>query len=214
MALRKEDVLEKGLLALGFNLESKQVEGLLAYIRLLEKWNRRYNLTAIRNPTEMISKHLLDSLSIGAYVGGKQILDVGSGAGLPGIPLALAYPEREFTLLDSSAKKTRFLVQASIELRLSNISVVCERIEAYRPPYLFDAIVSRAFAKLADFIAQAGHLCKPTGFLLAMKGALPKEELEVLPTTFEVVDVRALQVPELNARRHLVRLRPSKAGEH
>ncbi|WP_420812604.1 16S rRNA (guanine(527)-N(7))-methyltransferase RsmG [Nitrosococcus wardiae] len=208
------EILEKGLLILGFKLEQRQVGGLLAYIRLLEKWSQRYNLTAIRNPAEMISKHLLDSLSIGPYLGVGRILDVGSGGGLPGIPLAIAYPEREFTLLDKSTKKTRFLIQASIELGLSNVSVVCERVEAYRPPYLFDVVVTRAFAKLADFVVQVGHLCKPSGYLLAMKGGFPEEELKELPATFDIVEVCALSVPGLNAQRHLVKLRPSRAGDH
>lgn len=209
-----EGILEKGLLTLGLTLEERQIIALHAYLRLMEKWNRYYGLTAIRNPGEMISKHLLDSLSIWPYLQGHRILDVGSGAGLPGIPLAVVYPHYQFILLDSSAKKTRFLVQASIELGLSNLSVVCDRIQAYRSAYLFDTVVTRAFAKLADFAALAGHLCKPEGYLLAMKGVFPGEELEALPGVFEVVDVHALSVPNIRAQRHLVRLRPSRIGEH
>lgn len=167
-----ENILEKGLLLLGVELDQSQVKVLLAYLRLLEKWNQHYNLTAIKNSKEMISKHVLDSLSIESYLEGRRILDVGSGAGLPGIPLAIARPGCEFVLLDSNAKKTRFLFQASVELGLPNISVVSERVEVYRPSHLFDTIIARAFAKLVDFVAQAEHLCKPRGCLLAMKGRL------------------------------------------
>jgi 16S rRNA (guanine527-N7)-methyltransferase len=214
LALMGENILEKGVAILGFQLERNQIEVLLGYIQLLEKWNQRYNLTAIQNPAEMISKHLLDSLSIGPYLWGHRILDVGSGAGLPGIPLAIAYPGYHFTLLDSSAKKARFLTQVSIELGLSNISVICERVEIYRPLHLFDAVVSRAFAKLTDFAALAGHLCKPAGYLLAMKGIFPEEELNALPAAYEIIEVRALSIPGLNAQRHLVKLRPSRAGDY
>jgi 16S rRNA (guanine527-N7)-methyltransferase len=214
LTLMREDIFEKGLAISGFQLGPNQIEELLKYIQLLEKWNQYYNLTAIQAPAEMISKHLLDSLSIGSYLWGHRILDVGSGAGLPGIPLAIAYPNRQFTLLDSSAKKTRFLTQVSIELGLSNISIICERVEIYRPLHLFDTVVTRAFAKLADFVALAGHLCEPAGYLLAMKGIFPEEELEALPAAYEIIEVRALSVPGLNAQRHLVKLRPSRAGDH
>lgn len=209
-----EDILEKRLLLLGVELEQSQVKVLLAYLRLLEKWNLHYNLTAIKNPEEMISKHVLDSLSIKSYLEGRRILDVGSGAGLPGIPLAVVHPGCEFILLDSSAKKTQFLFQASIELGLSNVSVVCERVESYRPSRLFDTVVTRAFAKLADFVARAGHLCKPEGCLLAMKGKFPQVELGALPAAFEIVKTYSLSVPEVNAQRHLVKLRPRRAGDY
>ncbi|MGR6035391.1 MAG: 16S rRNA (guanine(527)-N(7))-methyltransferase RsmG [Candidatus Nitrosoglobus sp.] len=210
----REDVFEKGSAILGFQLERSQIEEFLKYIQLLGKWNQHYNLTAIQTPAEMISKHLLDSLSIGSHLWGHRILDVGSGAGLPGIPLAIAYPDRQFALLDSSVKKARFLTQVSLELGLSNISIICERVEIYRPFHLFDTVVTRAFAKLARFIALAGHLCEPAGYLLAMKGIFPEEELEALPVTSEIIEVRVLSVPGLNAQRHLVKLRSSRAGNH
>ncbi len=209
----QEERLERGLSALGLRLEEAQIITLYTYLQLIEKWNRCYNLTAIRNPIEMISKHLLDSLSIWPYLQGHRILDVGSGAGLPGIPLAIVYPSYQFVLLDSNAKKTRFLVQASIELRLPNLSVVSERIQSYRPQHLFDTVVTRAFAKLADFATLAGFLCEPGGSLLAMKGAFPSEELGALSTAFKVVAVHALSVPDIHAQRHLVRLRRSRVGE-
>ncbi len=199
---------------LGVELDQSQVKLLLAYLQLLEKWNQHYNLTAIKNPEEMISKHVLDSLSIEPYLEGRRILDVGSGAGLPGIPLAVAHPGCEFVLLDSNAKKTRFLFQASVELGLSNISVVCERVEVYRPSHLFDTIVTRAFTKLVDFVNQAEHLCKSGGCLLAMKGKFPQDELKALPVDFGIVKAHSLSVPEINAQRHLVKLRPRRAGDH
>ena len=206
-------MLSQGLAALGLRLTQEQKEALLAYLQLLEKWNRHYNLTAIRDPKAMLAKHVLDSLSIWPYVQGRQILDVGSGAGLPGIPLAIACPERQFTLLDSSTKKFRFLMQAAIELGLFNLTAVGNRIQDYRPPHLFDTVVARAFAKLAEFVALAGPLCQPGGELLALKGVFPEKELEELPATFKVVEVCALSVPEINAQRHLVRLRPCRAEE-
>lgn len=208
------NAFKESLAALRLQLDRSQIEGLLAYIRLLEKWNQYYNLTGIKNPVEMVSKHLLDSLSIGSHLDGLRILDVGSGAGFPGIPLAIAYPHRQFTLLDSSAKKARFLTQASIELGLSNITVVRERVESYQPSGLFDIVVTRAFAKLADFATLAGHLCKPAGGLFAMKGRFPEEELRALPATYEYIEICALSVPGLNAQRHLIKLRPSRTGDH
>lgn len=203
----REDRLEKGLSVLGLRLEKAQIMTLYAYLQMIKKWSRCYNLTAIRDPAEMISKHLLDSLSIWPYPQGQRILDMGSGAGLPGIPLAVIYPNCQFVLLDSSAKKTRFLVQASIELGLSNLAVVSERAQAYRPPLLFDTVITRAFAKLADFATLAGPLCKPGGSLLAMKGAFPREEIEALSTAFRVIAVHALSVPGIHAQRHLVRIK-------
>ncbi|WP_096527822.1 16S rRNA (guanine(527)-N(7))-methyltransferase RsmG [Candidatus Nitrosoglobus terrae] len=212
MTLMREELSEKGRSTLGFKLTQDQVEKLLQYTQLLEKWNRHYNLTAIRTPTEIISKHLLDSLSIGSYLWGHYILDVGSGAGLPGIPLAIVYPDHQFTLLDSSAKKIRFLTQVSIELKLSNTSIICDRAETYRPFCLFDTIVSRAFAKLACFVALTDHLCNSLGYLLAMKGVFPEEELKALPLTYKVIEVYSLSIPGLSAQRHLVKL--GRAGEH
>ncbi|MEW6647444.1 MAG: 16S rRNA (guanine(527)-N(7))-methyltransferase RsmG [Pseudomonadota bacterium] len=200
--------LAQGIATLGLPLDAAQQERLLAYLALLVKWNQAYNLTAIRHPLEMVTKHLLDSLAVQPYLYGTRVLDVGSGAGLPGIPLAIADPAREFTLLDSNGKKTRFLLQAKGELRLSNLSVVHSRLEQYRPGQLFDTVTARAFASLADMVAGTAHLLAPGGSLLAMKGEYPQDELDALPPGFVVREIIALTVPGLEAQRHLVRIAP------
>ncbi|MBS1248341.1 MAG: rRNA methyltransferase, partial [Proteobacteria bacterium] len=182
---------------------------LAAYLTLLERWNRAYNLTAVREPEAMVVRHLLDSLSILPWLEGPQVLDVGSGAGLPGIPLAIARPECEFCLLDSNGKRTRFLTQVTAELHLPNVGVVRSRVEDYRPATPFNSIVSRAFATLAELVKDAGRLCAPTGRLLAMKGVFPDDELARLPSGYVVVGVYPLRVPHLDAERHLVHLAPA-----
>lgn len=202
-------VLQQGVTALGLPLDSGQQEQLLTYLALLVKWNRAYNLTAVRDPLQMVIKHLLDSLAVLPHLHGTQVLDVGSGAGLPGIPLAIADPARAFTLLDANSKKTRFLLQAKGELRLSNLSVVHSRLEHYRPGRLFDTVTARAFASLADMAAGTAHLLAPGGSLLAMKGEYPRQELDVLPPAFVVREIIALTVPGLEAQRHLVRIAPA-----
>lgn len=179
------------------------------YLTLLERWNRAYNLTAVRDPEAMVIRHLLDSLSILPWLQGPRVLDVGSGAGLPGIPLAMARPDCEFCLLDSNGKRTRFLIQAVAELSLTNISVVRSRVEDYQPATLFNSVVSRAFATLAEMAADAGRLCAPNGRLLAMKGVFPDDELARLPPGYAVVGVYPLHVPHLEAERHLVHLAPA-----
>lgn len=198
--------LDAGIAALGLELAEGTRKGLLRYIELLARWNRAYNLTAVRDPVEMVPRHLLDALAVLPFLHGGRVVDVGSGAGLPGVPLALAAPERAFTLLDGSGKRTRFLVQAAASLGLDNVTVVHSRAEAYRPGTPFDTVVARAFAPLDRFLAQAGHLVAPDGVVLAMKGAYPEAELAAVPPAFRVVDVRRLEVPGLEADRHLVRL--------
>lgn len=179
----------------------------MRYLRLLAKWNAAYNLTAVRDPEDMIARHLLDSLVVLPYLAGARVLDIGSGAGLPGIPLAVARPELGFTLLDTNSKKTRFLTQAVGELALNNVEVVHSRVENYRPERKFDTLVSRAFAGIADMLALARHLCAPGGRFLAMKGAYPEEELAAVPAEY-ATEVVALEVPGLKAQRHLVILAP------
>lgn len=201
--------LVAGALALGLELDAAAVERLLAYRDLLAKWNRAYNLTAVRDPAEMIEKHLLDSLSVAAYVHGDRICDVGTGGGLPGIPLAIVHPGRRFTLLDSNGKKTRFLVQAVAELQLQNVTVVHARAEQHRPAVPCTTVVTRAFATLADMLAASGHLLAPDGVFLAMKGVYPQEELAAVPPTFHVQGVLELHVPGLEGTRHLVRIAPA-----
>jgi 16S rRNA (guanine527-N7)-methyltransferase len=201
--------LRRGLLALGVGLSDEQVERLERYLALLEKWNRVYNLTAIREPERMVTHHVLDSLAILPHVRGPRVLDVGSGAGLPGIPLALASPGLEVTLLDSSHKKAAFLQQAVAELRLANTTVVATRLEAWQTDARFDTIVSRAFADLGEFVSAAARLLAPGGAMAAMKGVHPRDEIERLPAGFRVREVLKLDVPLLDAERHLVVVEPA-----
>jgi len=187
----------------GAKLDADQVQRLLAYLDLLLRWSQSYNLTAIRDPAEMVTRHLLDSLAILAWVPAGRLLDAGAGAGLPGVPLAIARPALDVTLLDSAGKKIRFLNQVRRELRLDNAHPVQERLERYRPEQPFEAVVSRAFASLVDFATAARHLCGGAR-LLAMKGRRPDEELRELPSWVRVDSVERLEVPGLQEDRHLV----------
>ncbi len=197
--------LADGLARLKLVLSQDTQQKLLDYVALVQKWNKVYNLTAVRDTDKMLTHHLLDSLAVVPYVAAaKTILDVGSGAGLPGIPLALALPQAHVTLLDSNQKKTTFLNQAVIELKLQNVTVVCERVEKYTTSQTFDWVVSRAFAELADFVTQAGRLVAPGGTLLAMKGVNPADEIAQLKEGFKLSGVTPLAVPGLAAERHLV----------
>lgn len=197
-------LLAEGAVAMGQALSAQASERLLAYLDLLVKWNGTYNLTAVRKPEQMITRHLLDSLTVLPYVQGGRILDVGTGAGLPGLPLAVVLTDSEVVLLDSNRKKTRFVVQAISELGLDNISVVTERVEDYRTEGAFDTVISRAFSTVGDMLQSAGHLCRPEGVFLAMKGVYPLAELETLPPGYRMETVQALRVPGLDAERHLV----------
>lgn len=199
-------LLAPGLRSLGISLPAGAETALLSYVELLTRWNQAYNLTAVRDPVEMVSKHLLDSLAILPFVTGPTLADVGTGAGLPGIPLALARPDLRLTLIDSNGKKTRFVTQAVAELKLKNVTVVQARTEAWQAPAPFAQVVSRAFASLADFAKLAGGLAAPGGRLLAMKGADPQDEIAALPAGFRVLAVHPLKVPGLDAERCLVEL--------
>lgn len=185
-----------------------QADLLLDYIALLTKWNTAYNLTAVREPRAMIGYHLLDSLSVLPHVTGQHIIDVGTGPGLPGIPLAIACPERQFMLLDSNGKKTRFCLQAAGELGLTNVAVTRLRVEHYRPSQTFDTVISRAFATLGDFVSGAGHLVSVPGRMLAMKGALSHTETAAMPAGFRIDATYALQVPCVDGDRNLVEITP------
>ncbi|HDP89819.1 MAG TPA: 16S rRNA (guanine(527)-N(7))-methyltransferase RsmG [Thioalkalivibrio sp.] len=198
--------LATGAEALDLALDAATLHVLLDYLALLDKWNKVFNLTAVRSPREMLSHHLLDSLAVEPHLHGVRIIDVGSGPGLPGIPLAVVSPERRFTLLDSNGKKARFMRQAVIDLGLSNVEVLHERVENYRPEEGFDTVISRAFSAIADFVTLAGPLCRQGGRLLAMKGRYPEEELSALPAGYAVAAVHRLVVPELDAERHLVEI--------
>jgi 16S rRNA (guanine527-N7)-methyltransferase len=196
--------LERELAAPGLKLSDAQAATLYRYLDLLEKWNRVYNLTAIRERSRMVTHHLLDSLAVLPYLRGPRVLDVGSGAGLPGIPIAIAAPALQVTLLESNHKKSAFLIQAVGELRLANARVVTERVEAWQTEQRFDTIVSRAFAELGEFVSLAGRLLARDGMLAAMKGVHPFEEIERLPQGFRMQQVVPLHVPGLDAERHLV----------
>lgn len=199
--------LAAGLVQLGISLSDAQRQSLLDYITLLQKWNKVYNLTAVREPENMLYQHLLDSLAVLPYIGTGCLLDVGTGGGLPGIVLAIARPELNITLLDSNHKKTTFLRQACIELGLKNVKIECMRVDDYQPTPLFDMVISRAFSELAEFVRLTARLCRPGGQLLAMKGIYPHDELAQLPAQFQQNEVVALNVPGLEAQRHLVLLK-------
>lgn len=196
--------LERGLGEMGLALPEGAREKLLAYLELLAKWNKTYNLTAIREPVQAVSHHLLDSLAVLRELPPGSLADVGSGAGLPGIPLAIAAPERAVTLNDASGKKGAFLRQAIIELGLGNAAVHVGRAEQWRPEERFAVVISRAFASVVDFIGACRHLAAPAGVLAAMKGIHPGDELGALPAGCDCSDVRRLEVPLLGAERHLV----------
>ena len=186
------------------SLSEQQQRLLLQYLELLVKWNRAYNLTAIRDPAQMVSRHLLDSLSIAEHLSGRRVLDVGTGAGLPGIPLAIVFPDREFHLLDSNGKKTRFLFQVKTELGLDNISIHNARVESFTPIERFEVVLSRAFASLLDMVSGCRHLLSEGGRLLAMKGNYPEQELLAIDSLCQVESVSSIAVPGLTGQRHVV----------
>ena len=198
--------LIEGAQQLGVVLSEQQKQQLLQYLALLIKWNKAYNLTAVRNPDEMVSRHLLDSLSVVQYVEpyGNDWLDVGSGGGMPGVPLAIIFPKRKFTLLDSNGKKTRFLTQVKLELKLYNLEVIHNRVEAFTPAGAFSGIISRAFSSLADFTNWTRHLGDTNSHWLAMKGVHPDDELQALPEDFRLDSCQILKVPGCQGQRHLL----------
>lgn len=199
--------LTLGARELGVDLSESQHSQLLAYLALLIKWNKAYNLTAVRNPDEMVSRHLLDSLSVVRFVEGERQLDVGSGGGMPGIPLAILFPDMKITVLDSNGKKTRFLTQVKLELALSNLEVIHSRAEAFQPMLPFNGIISRAFSSLEDFTQWTRHMGDSDTRWLAMKGLHPADELVALPADFTLESAQALAVPGCQGQRHLLILR-------
>ncbi len=186
-------------------------ELLLDYLALLGKWNKTYSLTAIQDPGQMVIRHLLDSLSLIPYIKGPRMVDVGCGAGLPGIPLALALPDLEVVLLDSQLKKVRFVTQAIAELKIRNIAVAHARVQDYHPQRMFDTVISRAFASLIDYTGATEHLCRNNGCMLTMKGKYPQKELEVLQASGRNAEVLAVHIPGLEAQRHIIRMSCRKA---
>lgn len=203
------ELLEDGILELGLEERLGGDELLMEFVAELMNWNRVYNLTSVRKPTDIVTRHILDSLSILEHLRGDRILDVGTGAGLPGIPLAIACPEREFVLLDSSSKKLRFVQQTLGILKLDNVTLENARVDEYQPENLFDTIVCRAFSDLPDFYRNTSRLCNSGGCILAMKGVYPMTEVESLDDKSVISDVVALKVPGLDAERHLVKMHPT-----
>lgn len=197
--------IERGIAALHLDLHEDAVAKLLDYLELLIRWNKTYNLTAVRDPAQMVTRHLLDSLSVLPFVQGETLADLGSGAGLPGIPLAIARPQLPITLVDSNGKKARFLREAARALPLRNVEVQQVRVEVLQGS--FDCITARAFASLADMLTWGGHALAPDGVWLALKGQIESGELAQMPAGFRITAVHALHVPGLDAQRHVIEIR-------
>lgn len=204
--------LRAGVAELGLAVGPAAFDTLLDYIELLARWNTAYNLTAVRDPAAMVAGHLLDSLAVAHLVRGDTLADIGSGAGLPGIPLAIIAPDRAVTLIDSNGKKARFLREAARSLRLANVRIEAQRVEAVHGQ--FDTVTARAFASLADMLRLAGHLIAPHGVLIALKGQLNRDEILAVPEGFAVADVQPLCVPGLAAARHAVIIQRAQAVLH
>lgn len=202
--------LRKGLVQLDLQLEDAKLVKLLDYLALLQKWNKVYNLTAIRDPQEMLIKHLLDSLAVVPFIEPTRLIDVGTGGGLPGIPLAICFPEAQIDLLDSNSKKTRFLVQAKAQLDLENTRIIHSRVEAFHPEPLYDAVISRAFASIADMLFWTKDLLPAGGVWWAMKAQKDFEPLEALPPGSQLAKNIELQVPGLEAERRLIQILKTK----
>jgi len=202
-----EQQLTRGLAALGLELPAEVQQQLLRFIHLLGKWNKAYNLTAVRDPAEMVTKHLLDSLAILPYLEEGEIIDVGTGPGIPGIPLSLTRPSGRFTLLDSNSKKTRFVTQAIMELGIKNVTVVQSRAEAFQPGHPYDVVIARAFAGIKELLHWVQHLCTAGTRIIAMKGQYPEDEMEGWPAGFTCESVEKITIPGLQAERHLVLIR-------
>ena len=206
------ELLVRGAAELELTLDGAQGEALLRLVDELESANAQFNLTAIRDRPGMLRKHVLDSLSLQPFLRGMRIADVGTGAGFPGLPLAIVNPQRHFSLIEATGKKARFVFRTAERLGCANIEVVHTRAEHYRPFELFDTVVARALSSLADFVAYAGHLCTPQGRLLAMKGKRLDEEISALPKSFRVLAVHRVKLPGLDDERHIVELSPARAG--
>ena len=193
-------LLQSGAKQLHVEIKETQLCALLCFIELLQKWNKTYNLTAIEATEEIVSKHILDSLSVAPYLQGNRIIDAGSGAGLPGLPLAVAHKDKEFLLLDASAKKTHFIQQTIIEIGLKNVQVQHQRVEQYAPPHEFDTVVSRAFAPSAKLFEYAGHLLTQGQFILMLG---KQSKIQDLPRHYRLIGLYPVQIPNLNASRHI-----------
>ena len=192
------------LSAANISLSDQQKQQLVGYVELLHKWNKAYNLTSVRDPQAMLVRHILDSIVVNPHLKGERFIDVGTGPGLPGVPLAIVRPESHFTLLDSLGKRIRFLRQVQFTLNLKNIEPVQSRVEAFNGAPAFDGVISRAFASLSDMVNWCHHLPQQEGCFYALKGQHPRDEIAALPPQFKVREIVALAVPELKGDRHLV----------
>ena len=198
--------LETGIRQLGLQLTTDRLSSLLHYLELLDKWNRAYNLSGVKDPLQMVGLHILDSLAVTPYLEGKTILDIGSGAGLPGVPLAIFNPDKEFILLDSNGKKTRFLFQVKLALKLDNVTIENKRVEHYQCNKQIDIVISRAFSSLARLVELSRAVTGGRGVLLAMKGAHPDDEIAELPDNVRVSRAIRLEVPGVEASRFLIEI--------
>tara|TARA_B110000881_G_C18548339_1_gene502528 strand:+ start:108 stop:737 length:630 start_codon:yes stop_codon:yes gene_type:complete len=189
-------------------LTTEQINLLIQYVEMLTKWNKAYNLTSVRDPQDMLVKHILDSLMVGEHLTGERFIDVGTGPGLPGIPLAILFPEKNFVLLDSLGKRITFLRQVVFQLKLKNVTPVLSRVEKYIPEVPFDGVLSRAFSSLNDMVDWCSHLiANDTGRFLALKGQYPEDEIAQLPENIELTNSYLIEVPQLVGERHLIALK-------
>ncbi len=202
--------LSRLLAEAGISLSDQQQQQLVAYVEMLHKWNKAYNLTSVRDPNEMLVRHILDSIVVAPHLQGKRFIDVGTGPGLPGIPLSIVRPESHFTLLDSLGKRVRFLRQVQHELKLTNIEPVQSRVEDFPAEPPFDGVISRAFASLNDMVSWCHHLPGDAGRFYALKGQLPEDEIALLPAGLAVESIVELKVPHLEGERHLVIVKANK----
>jgi 16S rRNA (guanine527-N7)-methyltransferase len=203
-------ILASGLEALSLNLTDKQQHQLVEFVLLIDKWNKAYNLTSVRCPKQMMVKHILDSLAIVPHLTGENIIDVGTGPGLPGMPLAIAFPDKTFTLLDSLGKRVRFMTQCVHTLKLTNVTPVNSRVENHVGDKPYDIVLSRAFASLKDMLHWCEHLVDSDGQFLALKGQFPQSEIDEVSDHFQVVNTENITVPNLDGERHLVWLRKTQ----
>ena len=201
------DILMQGSESLSLTLTEQQAEKLVGYVERIDKWNKAYNLTSVREPEQMMVKHILDSIAVAPFIDGKTIIDVGTGPGLPGIPLSVMLPDSSFTLLDSLGKRVRFMKQCAFELGLNNVTPVHSRVEDHKPDQPYDIVLSRAFASLKDMLHWCEHLVDSSGVFVALKGQFPQREIDEVSDHFRIESVKALLVPELEGERHLVNIR-------
>ena len=202
LLIQLQAMLQKTELSLSIEQQNK----LIQLVELLAKWNKAYNLTSVRDPQQMLVKHIMDSIVVSPHLQGQRLIDVGTGPGLPGLPLAILNPDKQFVLLDSLGKRLRFIRQAVLELGLKNVEFVQSRVEEYQPEEKFDVVLSRAFASLEDMLFWCKHLPNETGHFLALKGQFPEQEIKMLDKQFKFIDTILLQVPDLEGERCLVKV--------